>query len=161
MRRRRALIAAASAVAVIATGTAAAAANFGLLRTNDKQLPAGHLDLATIQAGASLGPGTTAAGTIRVELVGGVVHILEPDGTEITVPLPTATSAAQTTTVAATADQADEADQAVAQTETTVKPPSTTTERRSTTTATPPSASTPHHDDSVDDHGAPEGHDDD
>jgi hypothetical protein len=50
MRRKRALISTAVAVAVIATGTAAAAANFGLLSTNNKQLPVGNLDLATVQA---------------------------------------------------------------------------------------------------------------
>jgi alkylhydroperoxidase family enzyme len=150
MKQRRALIAAASAVAVIATGTAAAAANFGLLGTNDKQLPAGHLDLAAVNATASLGSAATVAGTIRVELEDGVIHIFQADGTEITVPMPTSTSD-QTTTVASAASATESGDD---QPEPSTESPPTTAHPDS---ATSPSASTPHHDEP----GEPPEHDDD
>ncbi len=136
------MIAAASVVAVIATGTAAAAANFGLLGTNDKQVPAGHLDLATVNANARLETATTASGTIRVELQDDMIHIFQADGTEITVPLPTTTSD-QTTTVAASTVPSTGSDDD--QPEPSATSPSTTARR---STATTPSASTPHHDDS-------------
>jgi hypothetical protein len=89
MTRKRALILAACVVAVIATGTAAAAANFGLLGANHNQLPAGDLDLATVRSNANLDTSASSVGTTRVDVENGVVHIYQPDGTEITVPLPT------------------------------------------------------------------------
>ena len=146
MRRRRALIAAASAVAVIATGTAAAAANFGLLGANDKQLPAGHLDLAMVNAGVTVETATTVAGAIRVELEDGVIHIFQPDGTEVTVPIPPSPSNASATTPS-TISGTDSGDGQPEQTSVTSN---TVPGHRTTTT---PPATTPRHDD---DHGPAE-----
>jgi hypothetical protein len=92
MRRRRALITFAIAVAVIATGTAAAAANFGLLGTSNQPSPAGHLDLATVQA--SIGAGQANVSEITVPL---------PSGTEADADQPPNTTAATTSTTPVTA----------------------------------------------------------
>jgi hypothetical protein len=92
MTRKRALILAACVVAIIATGTAAAAANFGLLGANNDQLPAGDLDLATVRANAKSDTATSDVATTRVDVENGVVHIYQPDGTEITVPVPAASA---------------------------------------------------------------------
>lgn len=87
MERKRALLAATVSVVVIVTGTVAAAAQLGLIGTNDKPVPVGDLDLATVTSNANA-EATSPRAPIRVELVDGVVHIYQPDGSEVTVPLP-------------------------------------------------------------------------
>lgn len=93
MRAKRAFVLAASAVLLVATGTAVAVTNFGLLHANDRPSPAGSLDLRTVQqdAGADV---ATAADATRVDLRDGIIHVIRPDGSEVTVPLPPADTAA-------------------------------------------------------------------
>jgi hypothetical protein len=99
VERNRALITAAVAVVVIGTATVVAAVDFGLVRREDEPLPGGEVDLATVMSSATVEPTSSSAGPIRVEVVDGMVHIYEADGSVVTVPLPTDASTTTATRV--------------------------------------------------------------